>query len=151
MPDRTDHAEASLLLPVDNAAVLAHVALLQSIITRLANNSAACKTWCLTLVAALLGLAGATHVATIIGFSLIPVIIFGIIDTMYLATEKAYRDLYEAVIGRIRSGKYNLHEVFEARAPVTISCFVWALLSWSIAPVYLGLVVICFVVYTKSS
>jgi hypothetical protein len=47
--------------PADSPAATTHITLLQGIITRLANNSASCKTWCLTLVAALLSLSGAAH------------------------------------------------------------------------------------------
>src|SRR6266852_994946 len=84
----------SPLWPADNPAVIAHLNMLQGIITRLANNSASCKTWCLTLVGALVSLAGATHQPGIVQFAAIPVIIFAFLDTRYLAHERAYRPLY---------------------------------------------------------
>src|SRR3984893_2482675 len=98
---------ASPLWPADNPAVTTHISLLQGIISRLANNSASCKTWCLTLVGALVSLAGATHVRGIITFALVPVVIFGFMDTMYLAQEKAYRDLYNSVVDSISSRSYS--------------------------------------------
>jgi hypothetical protein len=67
----------SPLFPADSPAVTAHINLLQGIINRLANNSASCKTWCITLVGALVSLAGATHVPGIVTFALAPVVIFG--------------------------------------------------------------------------
>jgi uncharacterized membrane protein len=140
MSERAPDTTKSSFLPPDNAAVLAHVALLQAIIARLAGDSASCKTWCLAVVAALLSLAAATHVSGVVTFALVPVVLFGFIDTMYLAEEKAYRDLYAAIVGRIRSGQYALAEVFEARAPISICGFLSALGSWSILPVYLGLI-----------
>jgi len=51
---------------VEMAIITAHVQLLEGIITRLANNSASCRTWCLTLVAAILSLAGATRSAVVV-------------------------------------------------------------------------------------
>jgi hypothetical protein len=39
-----DDPRDSLLWPADNPAVTAHINLLQGVINRLANNSAACKT-----------------------------------------------------------------------------------------------------------
>src|SRR5438128_1647551 len=108
----------SPLWPADNAAVTAHIGLMQAVITRLANNSASCKTWCLTLVGALVSLAGATHVPGIVMFALVPVAIFGFMDTMYLAQEKAYRDLYRRIVTKIRDRTYALADAYEAAAPL---------------------------------
>ena len=120
--------------------------LLQGIINRLANNSASCKTWCLTLVGALLSLAGATHVPGIVTFALIPVVIFGFMDTMYLAQEKSYRDLYARMVNAIRDGSYDRNTAYEARAPLAFGSFCAALASWSIFPVYLTLILAYIVV-----
>jgi len=136
----------SPLWPADNAAVTAHVNLLQGIITRLANNSASCKTWCLTLVGALFSLAGATHARGVITFALVPVLIFGFLDVMYLAQERAYRDLYNTLIKSISSGTYKLADVYKAGAKPTVKHIKAAIFSWSILPVYLGLIVTYFVV-----
>ena len=141
--------QTSPLWPADNPAVIAHINLLQGIINRLANNSASCKTWCLTLVGALASLAGATHVLGIITFALVPVAIFGFMDTMYLAQEKAYRDVYISVIGRIRNGSYALNEVYEASTSLKFQHIRNALFSWAIFPVYLGLVAVYLVAYFK--
>jgi hypothetical protein len=137
-----DNPTASPLLLADNPAVTAHINMLQGIINRLANNSVACKTWCLPLVAALLSLAGATHVPAIVTFALVPVVIFGFLDGMYLAQERAYRALYNDVVAAIRAGKYTLDNVYEARAPVGFGDFLSALTSWSVYPVYLGLILV---------
>lgn len=132
----------SPLWPADNPAVTAHVSLLQGVINRLANNSASCKTWCLTLVGALVSLAGATRVQGIITFALVPVVIFGFMDVMYLAQEKAYRDLYNNVATAIRGGTYALRNAYEARAQLKFGHIRKALVSWSIYPVYLGLITV---------
>jgi hypothetical protein len=129
-------------LPADNTAVTTHINMLQGIINRLANNSGACKTWCLALVAALLSLAGATHVPAIVTFALVPVVIFGGLDGMYLAQERAYRALFNGQVTAIRTGKYTLDNVYEARAPFGFGDFISALASWSVCPVYLGLILV---------
>ena len=131
--------------PSDNPAVIANINLLQGIITRLANNSASSKTWCLTLTGALVSLTGATHVPGIITFALVPIVIFGFIDTMYLSQEKAYRDLYNQLVGKIRDGSYSLSNVFEAKAPLKFGHVIKSLISWSIFPVYGGLIVMYFI------
>jgi hypothetical protein len=111
----------------DNPAVTAHINLLQGIINRLANNSASCKTWCLTLVGALLSLAGATHVPGIVTFALVAVVIFGLMDTMYLAEEIAYRDLYKSTVRAIRDGNYGRDNIFKAHAMIRFSNIISAL------------------------
>ena len=127
------------LWPADNPAVIAHVTILQGIITRLANNSAGCKTWCLTLVSALLTLAGAAHLPMLVSFALVPVVVFGYLDTMYLAQERAYRRLFASVRQSIREGSYTIGQTYETAAPVEPGSLLAALRSWSIYPVYLGL------------
>jgi hypothetical protein len=135
-----NQGETPRLWPADNPAVLAHIALLQGIINRLANNSASCKTWCLTLVAALISLAGATHVPSIVTGALVPIVIFGLVDAMYLAQERAYRDLYARVVEDIRKDTYALAKAFEVRAPLSFWSCLKAVCSWSIFPVYVGLI-----------
>lgn len=136
-------------LSAEHPAVIAHINLLQGVINRLANNSASCKTWCLTLVGALVSLAGATHVPAIITFALVPIIIFGLLDSMYLAQERAYRKLYGRIVGKIRDRSYSLSDAFDARAPLNIGSVLRAVGSWSIYPVYLGLIAVFLLAYFK--
>jgi hypothetical protein len=138
---------ASTLFPADNPAAIAHINLLQSIIARLANQSSACKTWCLTLISALIAFAGATKVPAILAFTLLPIVVFGFLDTMYLAQEKAYRDKYEALAASLRDGSYKRDDVFDARAARGRSHIGRALKSWSVAPVYGGLLLAYLLVH----
>ena len=130
----------SPLWPADNPAVIAHLNLLQGIITRLANNSASCKTWCLTLVGALVSLAGATHQPGIVQFAAVPVIIFGFLDTSYLAQERAYRALYNSRVELVQNHTYPLAEAFTAGATTDLVDTICAFFSWSVAPVYIALI-----------
>jgi hypothetical protein len=141
-----DDPSKSPLWPADSPAATAYVNLLQGVINRLAGASASCKTWCITLVSALLGLAGATHVPGIVTFALVPVVIFGFMDAMYLAQERAYRKLYARVVGLIRTNSFDRNQVFDAHAPREFFDFLLAISSWSILPVYLTLLVAYFVV-----
>jgi hypothetical protein len=142
-----DDPHASPLWPADNPAVKAHLNILQGIINRLANNSASCKTWFLTLVVAMVSFAGATHVPGIVTFALVPVVIFGFMDIMYLAKERAYRELYGRTVNRIRDGSYDLSNVYEASVPLGLCRVCSTLASWSILPVYLGLILAYLVAY----
>lgn len=133
-------AKNSPFWPADNPAVLAHINLLQGVINRLATSSVSCKTWCLTLVAALLSLAGSAHIPAIVTVALAAVLIFGFMDTRYLAQERAYRALYERTVTAIREQSYSRAIVFDAHAPGSFGQFCSALTSWSIFPVYLSLI-----------
>jgi len=139
----------TFLSPADNAGAIAHINLIQGIINRLANNSASCKTWCLTLVGALVSLAGATRVAGIITFALLAVLIFAFLDSMYLAQERSYRELYARISAKIRDRSYGLQDAFEARAPLKKTSAFAAFFSWSIWPVYGGLIAAYVLAYMK--
>lgn len=141
-----DDPVRSPLWPTDNPAVIAYVNLLQGIINRLAGNSASCKTWCLALVGALLSLAGAMRVPGIVAFALVPVVIFGFLDTMYLAQEQAYRRLFGHVVKLIHADALKRDHIFDARAPLELKGVIAALKSWSIFPVYLTLIAGCIAV-----
>jgi hypothetical protein len=139
-------ASPSQPLPPENAAVTTQITLLQGIINRLATNSSSCKTWCLTLVSALFSFAGATRTPAIAGFALVPVVIFGFVDTMYLAQERAYRDLYEEIVTEIRDSKYTVARAFSANAARTSTHVKDAFASWSIWPVY-GVLILVIIGY----
>jgi hypothetical protein len=130
----------SPLYPADNPAAIAHINLIEGIINRLAGNSASCKTWCLTLVAALLSFAGTAHNAAVMVVALIPIVAFGYLDASYLAQERGYRVLYGRVVEKLRTGSYNLGDAFEAAAAPTP--LLAALQSWSVLPMYLGLLIL---------
>lgn len=141
----SDDPQASPLWPADNEAVTTHIEALQGIINRLAESSASCKNWCLTLVAALLALAASAHSPQLVTISLVPVIVFGFLDTMYLAQEQSYRDLYKCIVGKIRKKEYALADVYNAKSDKPWKYFLSALKSWSIWPVYSGLIAAYFI------
>lgn len=139
-PHGSGGAPVSALWPADSPAVTAHIATLQGIINRLAGNSASCKTWCISLVAALVSLSGATRMPAIVPVALVPVVVFAFLDTMYLAQERAYRGLYAEVVGKVRAKTYDISVAFNVSAPLRLPSGWSAFFSWSIWPVYLGLV-----------
>jgi len=131
--------------PADSPAVMGHLNMLQGIINRLAGNSSSCKTWCMTLVAALLSVAGATHAPSIVSVTLVPVVVFGFVDTMYLAQERAYRELYNELVEKVHSRTYQVKDTFCAKAPLKLKGTLKVLGSWAIAPIYGGLIALYFV------
>jgi hypothetical protein len=138
----------SAFYPADNPAIIAHLNSLQAIITRLAGNSVQCKTWCLAIVSTLFALAGATKNDKIVATAIIPIVIFGLVDAAYLEREKAYRELYNSVAAAVRNGTYALSDCFNL-TPSGNGNFGSALRSWSVWPVYLGLIVAYALVRTS--
>jgi hypothetical protein len=140
--------EKSELFPADNPAVTKHVDVLQGIITRLANNSASCKTWCLTLVGAVLSLAGGTKMPVIGLVVIVPILIFRYLDIKYLATEKSFRDKYDAIIALVRSGTYAREHLFDIKPDTRPEALAaverHARTSWSVQ-VYRRLIVLYWV------
>jgi len=75
-----------------------HLELIQSVVTRMAGNSALFKGWSVTLSAALIGLAAAKDAR--IQYALLgcfPPILFAILDAFYLRQERLFRKLYDRV------------------------------------------------------
>jgi hypothetical protein len=135
-----DQGDRSALTLAESPAVIEHLKMVQAIISRMAGNSAQCKTWCITIVAAIVAFASAAKNERIVALAIVPLVIFGCLDAAYLATEKAYRDLYNALAAKIRAGTYSLPDAFALAAPTDAGHYLWAHGSWSVWPVYLGLI-----------
>jgi hypothetical protein len=108
MPDHPAEKPGSPLASAESPTIIAHLNMLQAVVTRLAGNSAQCKTWCVAIVSALFGLAGATKSGRIAVAAIIPILVFGFVDAAYLANERAYRDLYNRIVAKIRDRSYGL-------------------------------------------
>ncbi|MFL6857554.1 MAG: hypothetical protein ACJ8EB_06545 [Allosphingosinicella sp.] len=116
------------------------MAMLQAIIVRLATASASCKTWCLTLVGALLSFAAGMKSPQLAGFAIVPIVLFTYLDASYLAQEQAYRHLFaKVIVPKIRDGTYSLYDCYEANAPLCSGGVARAVFSWSVGPFYLSL------------
>ncbi|HEY0460529.1 MAG TPA: hypothetical protein VGC97_15440 [Pyrinomonadaceae bacterium] len=74
-----------------------HLELIQAVINRLANNSFLVKGWCVTLVAAVLGLLSKDTNKRLIIIVYFPIIMFWILDAYFLYQEKLFRNLYDKV------------------------------------------------------
>jgi hypothetical protein len=127
----------------DHPAFLAHMNMLQAIVTRLATSSASCKTWCMGLVTALLSLAGSMHAPGLLSLAVVPVAVFAFLDANYLSQERWFRSQFGALAEKAGRNGYAHTDLFAIQSlglVATIQGFVLALFSWSIWPVYGGLV-----------
>ena len=127
--------------------VHAHLSIMQSVIARMAEGSRSSKTWCITIVAAILVLgAGMTNFDNL-WIAYVPLVLFLGLDMYYLSLERRFRTSYNAFLQKLRNGEVNaadLYEVTPGGSPVT--SWIATLTSFSIWPFYLVLAgVIAFV------
>lgn len=85
-------------------AVKAHIDMLQGIISRMAKNSASCKSWAIPMVTAIVTLALEKGILpTKVAY--IPVGLFYILDCYYLGLERKFKDRLRDFIIKINEGK----------------------------------------------
>ena len=126
-------------LDVDSPAIQTHLNIVQGVIQRMAENSRSCKLWCVTLVAATLVLVARTGEPQHSLIALAPTMLFLVLDSYYLALERAFRNSYNAFVGDLHRGELAQSAVFRV-APTGMG---WLLVgrcllgSVSILPFYL--------------
>ena len=122
----------------DPANIREHLRILQSIITRMAENSRYCKAWCIALVSAILiFVARSGPYACYISIATVPIVGFLILDTYYLALEYRFRDSYDRFIGSLHDGTLVAEDIFVVRPTGgPVRAFVRCLGSWAIWPFY---------------
>jgi hypothetical protein len=87
-----------------STAVQLHLNIMQSVIQRMASNSANCKAWCITLVSAILVVVADKGIARYAIFAAIPTFLFFLLDAYYLALERCFRRSYNLFVGKVHAG-----------------------------------------------
>ncbi|MCP4566711.1 MAG: hypothetical protein GY841_03920 [FCB group bacterium] len=124
----------------DSQAVQAHLGIMQTIIQRMASNSASCKAWCITLVSAILVMIADKGKPEFALIAIIPAILFLVLDTYYLALEKMFRASYNSFIDKLHSGKLESSDLYAVIPKGSMfKTFFLSLISFSIWPFYLTL------------
>ncbi|SRR6266496_3416993 len=82
-------------------SVQSHLAIIQNVIQRMGSNSSACKTWCITIVAALLVVIADKNKPNLALLALFPTVLFAGLDVYYLALEKGFRHSYDNFIRKL--------------------------------------------------
>ena len=122
---------------VDPSGIHTHLTILQGIISRMASNSQSCKTWCITIVAAVFILAVNISSDGIALIALLPILLLGGLDVYYLGLERAFRRSYEDFVAAHHRGD-DLGATLYVLAPTKsqFSSFAACLRSPSIWPFY---------------
>lgn len=91
--------------PLDGScpSIQTHLEILQGVIDRMAANSASCKTWCITIVAAILVVVADKEKPQLAWVAVLPILLFAALDIYYLAMEKGFRNSYKCFVEKLHS------------------------------------------------
>lgn len=131
----------------NSQAVQAHLTISQSVIQRMASNSASCKAWCITLVSAILVIVADKGNPQYALLAIIPTILFLVLDAYYLALERLFRKSYNVFIEKLHKQEISASDLYAVTPTGNIlKTFLSALLSFSIWPFYITLLVMIWIV-----
>ena len=132
----------------ESSAVQTHLTIMQGIIQRMAENSRSCKVWCITIVSAVLVLVSRTPAPDYTLAALVPTVLFLILDTYYLALERAFRGSYDTFVSRLHAGELGDSDLYRvAPAGSVPRHFRATLRSFSIWPFYGALAVMIIALF----
>lgn len=127
---------------LDDAAVVGHIDMLQGIIGRMSSNCSNCKTWAVTVVAAILALSdysGWQRFWICCG----PIVLFFFIDSFYLGLERRFICLQQMFIADINDGMHVIPYTIESTtAKEQLTGMLKGFISLSTTPFYILLVII---------
>ena len=101
------------ILTPESSAVQAHAAMLQGVISRMAENSRSCKLWSVTLVAASLVLASRLGEPRSALAALIPAVMLMGLDAYYLWLERDFRRAHERFAAELHAGELRRSALFQ--------------------------------------
>ncbi len=108
----------------------------------MASNSSSCKTWCITIVSAILVANADKKVPDNTVICFIPILLFFMLDTYYLALEKGFRNIYTSFVDKLHSHNLLSTDLYVIKLEdTTINLFIGSLKSFSIMPFYLILAI----------
>ena len=117
----------------DPSEIQAHLSIMQGVIQRMAENSRSCKLWCVTLVSAVLFFVARTGSPEHTLIALVPLLLFLILDTYYLALEPVFRTSYGTFVEKLRAQELNYSDLYVI-APRHVRSSRVALWFWAIWP-----------------
>lgn len=135
----------------DDAAVLKHMEMYQGIITRMANNSAACKKWGLPLITAILAFVVETQHQLLVWLAIIATLIFYALDAYYLMLENRFREGFNASTTKIAAGSFGRVDLFQLKPSGSVKALLLkAFTSPATWPVYSGMLLLSVLAYMWS-
>ena len=127
----------------ESDAVQSYLNILQGVVARMASNSANCKTWCISLVSAILVVIADKSKPNYAWIALIPIVLFFLLDSYYLGQERNFREIYNNFVKELHSGEVATDKLFALKPPQginVVNLLFSSSLSFSVYPFYLTLV-----------
>ena len=124
---------------------IAHLAMIQAVIARMASNSFALKTLTVTLCAGVIALVGAVQKPSMLYViaAAAPVLMFAWMDASYLRLERLYRRLFDDVRKGVEMEPFDMRaDRYDTAVPGTASLMA----TWSVSALYLTLLVVLLLV-----
>lgn len=131
-------------MKIDKEDERLYLQFLQNNIARMNSNSAQAKGWCIAIVAALLAIFSETKNELFVWICLIPVVLFCILDTLYLQQEHKFVAMYNDYVDN-KAGKPQVYKMPMNAYEKGLCGFMKALVSWSVIIPY-GLLLTAIVV-----
>jgi len=136
-------------IPYDSSTIQGYLGILQSVISRMSSNSAACKTWCVTIISAMIVFILNKEKPNNIWIAMVPLLLFFILDSYYLGLERHFRHIYNKFIQKLHSDNVSINDLY-LLVPHTdygssISSTINAFYSLSIWPFY-GLIALMLII-----
>lgn len=126
--------------------VQTHLGIIQNVISRMASNSSSCKSWCITLVAAILVVIADKSNSKLALIAYIPTFLFLSLDAHYLALEKGFRISYNAFVAKLHKGQLVSEDFYNILPKGNIFLMtLQSMVSFSIWPFYLTLAAMIFI------
>lgn len=134
----------------DSPSVQSHLSILQEVISRMAGNSAASKTWCIALVSAILVVIADRDIPHLVWIALVPIVLFSVLDAYYLGLERVFRGSYNTFIEKLHHGDIRIEDIYvitpSEGSGATFKSTLGAVRSFSIWPFYLVQIVVLLAV-----
>lgn len=111
-PQKTFKLIAMEKVTFDSPSVQSYLTILQSVISRMATNSSNSKTWCVSLVSAIIVIVADKAKPDYVWISVIPIVLFLLLDSYYLSLERQFRSVYNDFIRKLHFGSATVDDVF---------------------------------------
>jgi hypothetical protein len=127
---------AMATIDINSSAVQKYLEFLQSVINRMASNSNGCKTWCVTLVSAIIVIIADKAKPNYVWIAIAPIVLFLFLDSYYLSLERSFRALYNAFVGKLHANTATDTDVYKLTPNYRFSSTIGAFKSLSVWPFY---------------
>jgi hypothetical protein len=127
-------------------SIQTHLGIIQSVIQRMATNSTSCKTWCITIVSAILVIVADKGKPNFVWIAILPTLLFAVLDAYYMALEKGFRDSYSQFINKLHAGCLSTEDLYSI-SPVgqMNNLQIYALKSFSVWGFYATLIALVLI------